>query len=188
MIPHQFITEITKITESGTYDEFVTAMQSDRWLFLDNKTPQIITNKDTKIVYTYPIIAGGYGPFLELKCPPDQVMTINGANQKPALRHYLSIRCRDDTDFELPGGTRLSIMYLDNTGKPRENLWVCYDEISQTRGSRFKQEGERYYLRERGIHLSGGEKLEFYVYESDIDIIKTEILLSCDIFVKEEFK
>lgn len=170
----------------GTYDEFVTAMQSDGWRFLDNKTPHIITNKDTKMVSTYPIIAGGYGPFLELKCPPDHILTINGANQKPLLRHYLSIRCRDDTNFELPGGTRLSIMYLDNTGRPRVNLWVSYDEISQTRGSRFKQDGERYYLKELGIRLSGGEKLAFYVYESDIDIVKTDILLSCDIFVKDE--
>lgn len=140
--------------------------------------------KDTGIVSTHPIIAGGYGPFLELKCPPDQVITINGANQRPLLRHYLSIRCRDDTGYELPGGTRISIMYLDDTGKPRENLWLFYDEISQTRGSRFKQEGERYYLKEAGIRLGGGEKLAFYVYESDIDIVKTDILLRCDIFVK----
>lgn len=168
----------------GTYDEFIRAMQSDKWRFLDNTTPQIITNKDTKFVSTYPIIAGGYGPFLELKCPQDHVLTINGANQKPGLSHYLSIRCRDDTDFELPGATWLSIMKLDSIGKPLFNLWVCYHEISQTRGSRFKQEGERYYLKEHGIILDGGEKLEFYVYESDIDIIKTDLILTCDIFVK----
>lgn len=172
------------ITELGTYEEFVNAMHFTGWQFLDNKTPHVITNKDTGIVSTHPIIAGGYGPFLELKCQPDQVMTINGANQRPLLRHYLSIRCRDDTGYELPGGTRISIMYLDDTGKPRENLWLCYDEISQTRGSRFKQEGERYYLKEAGIRLGGGEKLAFYVYESDIDIVKTDILLRCDIFVK----
>ncbi len=176
---------ITERTEIGTYEEFITAMHSDKWRFLDNKTPQKITNKDTRIVSTYPIIAGGYGPFLELKCPQDHILTINGANQKPPLRHHLSIRCRDDTNFELPGGTRLSIMYLDNTGRPRENLWVCYDEISQTRGSRFKSKGERYYLKEHGIIMYEGYKLAFYVYESDIDIVTTDILLSCDIFVKE---
>lgn len=170
----------------GTYDDFVTAMQSERWRFLDGKTPQIITNKDTKIVSTYPIMAGGYGPFMELKCPPGHILIINGANQRPVLRHHLAIRCRDDTGYELPGETRLSIMYLDNVGKPRENLWVSYDEISQTRGLRFKQEGERYYLKEMGIHLFEGEKLAFYVYESDIDIVKTDILLRCDIFVKDE--
>lgn len=173
-------------TEIGTYDEFVREMQSDRWRFLDNKTPHIITNKDTKIVSTYPIIAGGYGPFLELKGPPDRILTINGANQRPLLHHHLAIRCRDDTNFELPGGTRFSIMKLTITGKPLFNLWLCYDEIAQTRGSRFKQELERYYLKQEGIILYGGEKLAFYVYESDIDIIKTDILLSCDIFVKDE--
>lgn len=172
-------------TETGTYEEFITAMRSDRWRFLDNKTPHIITNKDAKNISTYPIIAGGYGPFLELKCPPDQVLTINGANQRPALRHHLSIRCRDDTDFELPGAIWLSIMKLDSIGKPIFNLWVCYHEISQTRGSRFKLRGERYYLKEQGIILHGGEKLAFYVYESDIDIVKTDVLLSCDIFVNE---
>lgn len=174
-------------TEIGTYAEFARAMQGEAWRFLDNKTPHIITNKDTKIVSTYPITAGGYGPFLELKCPQGHIMTINGANQKPVLRHYLSIRCRDDTGYELPGWTRLSIMYLDNTGRPRENLWVCYDEISQTKGSRFKQEGERYYLKEHGIILYEGYKLAFYVYESDIDIIKTDVLLRCDIFIKDKW-
>jgi len=174
----------TEKDRTGTYDEFITAMQSERWRFLDNKTPHIITNKDTGFVSTYPIIAGGYGPFLELKCPQDHVLTINGANQKPVLRHYLSIRCRDDTNYELHGATWLSIMKLDSIGKPLFNLWVCYNEISQTRGSRFKQRGERYYLKELGIILHGGEKPAFYVYESDIDIVKTDVLLRCDIFVK----
>jgi len=172
--------------EIGTYEVFVTEMHSDGWRFLDYKTPQTITNKDTKFVSTNPIMAGGYGPFLELKCPPDQVLTINGANQRPPLRHHLAIRCRDDTNFELPGATWISIMKLDSMGKPLFNLWVCYYEISQTKGSRFKQRGERYYLHQEGIILHGGEKLAFYVYESDIDIVKTDVLLSCDIFVKDE--
>lgn len=172
------------ISDSGTYDVFVGEMFREGWRFLENKTPQIITNEDTNIVFTYPIIAGGYGPFLELKCPPDRILTINGANQKPLLRHHLSIRCRDDTDYELRGGTRLSIMKLKSTGKPQFNLWLCYDEISQTRGSRFKQEGERFFLKEEGIILYEGEKLAFYVYESDIDIIMTGFLMNCDIFEK----
>lgn len=167
-----------------TYDEFVREMHSNGWQFLDNKTPHIITNKDTGIVSTYSIRAGGYGAFLELKCPQNQVIAINGKNQYPSLCHNISIICRDDTGFELPGNTRLSIMYLDSTSKPIENIWIFYDEISQTKGSRYKQEGERYYLKERGILLKERERLQVHVYESDIDIEKTDLFLKCDIFTK----
>lgn len=171
-------------TEIATYDEFVGEMFREGWRFLENKTPHIVTNKDTGIVSTYPIIAGGYGPFLELKCPQDHVLTINGLNQRPVMPHYLSIRCRDDTLYELRGGTRLSMMKRDRDNLPAFNHFLFYDEISQTRGSRFKQEGERYYLQEKGIILYEREKLQFYVYESDIDIIRTDFLMKCDIFVK----
>ncbi len=168
-----------------TYDEFIKEVYREGWQFLDHESPHIITNKDTAFVSTHPVMTGGYGPFLELKCPQKHAIAINGAIQEPFLLHTLAIRCRDDTDFELPGETMLSMMYFNNTGKPRGNLWVSYAEISQTTGSRFKQEGERYYLKERGILLNGGEKLAFYVYESDIDIDKVDISLKCDIFVKE---
>lgn len=168
-----------------TYDEFIMEMHREGWRFLDNQTPHTITNEDTAFVNTYPIMAGGYGPFLELKCPQNHIMTINGAIQEPLHHHYLSIRCRDDTCFELPGWARLSMMKIDSANYPVCNHWVSYEEISQTTGSRFKQEGERYILKKRGIILYGGEKLAIYVYESDIDIDTTDILMKCDIFVKE---
>lgn len=77
-------------------------------------------------------------------------------------------------------------MKLDGKDKPVYNTWLTYNEISQTVGSRFKQEGIRYCLKEQGMLLYPGDKLQFYVYESDIDIVKTEFRLMCDTFVKDE--
>ena len=171
-----------------TYDSFVEAMLADNWQYLDNKTPHILTEKDIKFISIYPIRAGGYGKFIGLKSPAKlrTCIAINGMNQHPFLHHRISIRCRDDTGFELPGRTQISLMKFDYIDEPVFNTWLTYSELSQTIGSRFKHEGLRYCLKERGILLYLGERLEFFVYESDIDIVKTEVRLMCDIFVKAE--
>ena len=170
------------------YDEFVEAMLDTNWRFMDGRTPAVLTEKDTKFISIHPMQAGGFGRFLELRSPakPMTRIAINSMNQRPSSQHRISIRCRDDTGFELPGRTQISLMKLDSKDKPVFNTWLTYNEISITAGSRFKREGVRYGLKEAGILLATGEKLLFYVYDSDIDIVKTEIRLMCDIFVKDE--
>lgn len=88
---------MTAETIIRTYDDFVEAMLVDNWHFLENKSPYVLTEKNIKIISVYPIRAGGFGKFLEIK-PPAKPLTsiaINGMNQRPYLHHRISLRCRE---------------------------------------------------------------------------------------------
>jgi hypothetical protein len=179
----------TMATVFGTYDNFVEEMYRDNWNLLDKKSPHIITGKDTDIVFKYTLRSGESGKFLEIINPtgdPKTIIAINGLIQRPSFNHHISIRCRDDSNYQLQNKTRIYMVLYENTGYPLTNVYTFYDEVSLTRGSLFKQKAERFYLKYQGLLLYPGRRLAFYVDEPDIDISIIDLRLECDIFVKKE--
>jgi hypothetical protein len=175
------------MNEIGTYDDFVKSMKKEDWNYLDKITPHTITDKDTNIVIKYSLKSGEVGKFLELRCPsiPETRIAINGLIQRPELKHTISIRCRDDSGFELQNKTRMRMVLYGKTGIVWSQ-YLFYDEICTTIGERPKEEAEKFYLRHEGLLLYPGRGLEFYVDEPDIDIEDIEFNLKCDIFVKKD--
>ncbi|MDD3813295.1 MAG: hypothetical protein PHZ02_01505 [Desulfocapsaceae bacterium] len=165
-----------------TYDEFIKNMNSAKWHFYNKKTPQIITNQNTEIVTTHKVKNGDSGYILEVTCPSSHVLTINGLSLSPRLLHHLSIQCRDKNNNELSAETKIDILKLDFTNCPKVRLCSNYRELSQTMGSRSKAKGEMFYLKHLGFILYGTEKLAVYIYNADIDIVKIDFYMTCDIF------
>ena len=59
-----------------------------------------------------------------------------------------------------------------------------YGDLSPTIDGRLKKKEERYYFAET-IVLQSGEKLVFHAYWPFTDIMKIELLMMADLFVKE---
>jgi hypothetical protein len=179
----------TESTVFATYDNFVEEMHRGNWGLLEGKSPQIITDRNTDIVFKYPLKLGESGRFLEIINQAREhstVIAINGFSQRPSTNHHISIRCRDDSNNQLQNKTRIYMILYAATGYPIANVFTFYDEISQTRDSRFKQQSEKFYLKYQGLLLYPGRRLVFYVDETNIDISMIDLRLECDIFVKKD--
>ncbi len=183
-------------TEMLMYKDFVDEMFKQGWVYVDGVSPHTLTHHDTGIVSTFHVKKGMIGTVLEIKCPMHRNLSVCGLNHSgidikefvkfPMLYstpYFFSIRCKGNDGQELSPYTGIKIIQYDSDNLPKWSRTEFYGDLSQSIGERFKRKHERYYF-PQGIILYSGEKLGFKVHELDIEVVKTELLMKADIWVK----
>lgn len=189
------------------YTDFTEEMNRHEWY----STKNILTHK-SDIIHNNEVKKHNDDIFLSIKLPLghyNKILSICGMEQcdvkNNELPHRLAIRCTDINGNELYKLSEIQIIYyqynpaaLIPTGVIDDYTQMglvdrlhhhyvdqCYyRDISQVKGSRYKQREEKYYLRHKGVYLVGGDKLLFGVFNPDIDIVKTELFMEYHLWQK----
>lgn len=184
----------TVICEKASYSDFVREMYNGKWVFADNQSPHVITHANNNIISTYPVNKGEIGTVMKITCPDNTNISICGRNHSDIRYppYYFSLLCRDSSGRNLAPDTKFKITKYGTSGTmdlfcKNGNCSILYGVLSQTVGKRFKRKEERHNF-PMGIILYPSETLVFRVYEPDINIAKTTLLMQADIWEKKEDK
>ena len=179
------------------YEDIVNTIEEHGWDLISSVGSYPITHFDSNIIHTIPCKRNSYENILELICPPGNIVAICGFNQEdidkeeffnsPNLYtrpHFFTLRLADDNNSEIPSTTIIGISRITRNGNIEKLYEEFYGDVSPTMDGTLKKKEERYYLAET-IVLQSGEKLVFRAYWPFTDIMKIELLMMADLFIKE---
>ena len=160
--------------------------------------PITVTSMNTFLVTTYPVQKGTFGIALELACPAGRIITMCGYEnvsvdpwdfaRSPHLYstpHQFSIRCFSKDNVELSPLTPIRIEREKPSCEINRIDDVLYGDLSLTYGERFKRKEERYYFSDNVV-LYRAQRLRLMLINPEIDIVRTELFMKCDLFTKDE--
>jgi hypothetical protein len=175
------------------YEELLDFIEED-WVNVSENRPYPLSHFNNIANIIKPVNI--FDSFLEIICPPNELLTICGYNQSdieeefnPDLftrPHFFTIRCMVNASNalkEIPSTTIIDITKINHEGKEEKLYQEFYGDLSPIIDGQLKGKNERYYFPDT-ILLQEGEKMVFRA--SVRDISEVELFMMCDRFRKKE--
>lgn len=176
------------------YPDLLEHIEEQDWIPISDAGLSQLTHFNTDVIVKKTVKKDTYGSFLEIVCPPGELIVICGFNQSEADEneffnspnlyarpHFFTIRCTDVNYNELSPRTIIGITKITRDNKIEKLYQEFYGDLSFTKDDKLKTKKDRYYFAET-IMLQAGEKLLLDAYWPKTDISEVELLMVCDRF------